>query len=1022
MAKRRIFSTALALVLLLNSLTLSLSPHPAVASPDEAKWSRVSIPTEGKPGDWVLASGSSVSYLTMAIDGTLYCYANPSATEYRLFKSTDDGSGWSYTGEIEDAIVGIAAAPNDASIIYYATTSNVYKSTDAGDSFTTLPANPGGAGSNGVEITSLDVALLDGGTMVGVSTRDTDATEYGGVYTLDESTPGAVWANTNIGDYDVLSVAFSPNFTTDGQLVAVATDEADAIVTSKIGDAGWGDTIGDATIAGVVPVSVAIAFPDDYDIDAASCILFVGIDTGTGNGDVYQVDRVWAPGNSVATDLDIGSAYALNDVDVTTLVVTGNTTDANLLAGAASSAQVYISTDGGTSWTRSSKEPTGESKTYVLMAADFLSSGRAYAATSGTESAFSYTSDGSVTWNQASLIDTEISTIVDVAVSPRYWRDDTLFMLTFDGEHSLWQSLDSGTTWERVFTSTLPNVDTLKLVELSPEYEDSNQVVFLAGVSSGNPTIWKSTDNGQTFTPQNTPLTINTWAVVDDDTLFIGGYDGSNGLVYRTTDSGLSYSTGATAGNKSLSSIALSADYEDDETILVGNTTGEVYWSNDNGTIFEALGQQLALSGGLGEVTVAFDPEFSSNKIVYAASDAEATADNKERIYRFIIGNSNNWESIDGTLPEDAMIEQLVVSADGALYAVNSDADGGMQRSLNPAYPLNPTFETVTRGLDDGITLSGLWTSKNQLWSIDTNNVSLMTYIDSLSRPVVLRSPDNKAPGIDINNVILNWASLKGATEYTWQLDYETNFSTVPEGFEDNTGATSARLSTLELATKYYWRVRATKPVVSPWSAKWSFTTILGGTTVAPELLSPKAGADGELLKPVFQWSAIAGADRYELLVSSDISFIDRSIEKINAQALPATAWQSDISLDYNTTYYWKVRARNPNSYSIWSAVGAFTIQSPPEPSPTPETPAPEPSLQPEPTTDSSPPEPPPEPSPELLPITESPPSEPEPSEAPLIQLNVPNWAIYLVVALLLTLVLLSVTMLALVVTTIRRS
>ena len=58
MAKRRIFSTALALVLLLNSLTLSLSPHPTVASPDEAKWSRVSIPTEGKPGDWVLASGS----------------------------------------------------------------------------------------------------------------------------------------------------------------------------------------------------------------------------------------------------------------------------------------------------------------------------------------------------------------------------------------------------------------------------------------------------------------------------------------------------------------------------------------------------------------------------------------------------------------------------------------------------------------------------------------------------------------------------------------------------------------------------------------------------------------------------------------------------------------------------------------------------------------------------------------------------------------------------------------------------
>ncbi len=69
----------------------------------------------------MLASGSSVQHLTMAIDGTLYCYANPSATSYRLFKSADGGGSWSYTGEVEDTIVDIATAPNDASIVYYAT-------------------------------------------------------------------------------------------------------------------------------------------------------------------------------------------------------------------------------------------------------------------------------------------------------------------------------------------------------------------------------------------------------------------------------------------------------------------------------------------------------------------------------------------------------------------------------------------------------------------------------------------------------------------------------------------------------------------------------------------------------------------------------------------------------------------------------------------------------------------------------------------------------------------------------------
>jgi len=52
------------------------------------------------------------------------------------------------------------------------------------------------------------------------------------------------------------------------------------------------------------------------------------------------------------------------------------------------------------------------------MAPDFTSSGKAYAATSGPNSAFSCTTDGGTTWNQLSLIDTEISNIVDLAPSP----------------------------------------------------------------------------------------------------------------------------------------------------------------------------------------------------------------------------------------------------------------------------------------------------------------------------------------------------------------------------------------------------------------------------------------------------------------------------------------------------------------------------------------------------------------------------------------------------------------------------
>ncbi len=934
-------------LLLLLSLLGSISPlTSAVAAPDEVKWSRLNIPTEGKVGNWVLANGSDVQHLTMAIDGTLYAYAK--GLTYTLYKSTDEGRSWSYIGKVTDTIVDIATAPNDANTIFYATPSNVYKSTDAGSSFTPLPPNPGGAGNNNIEITSIDVAPLGSNNIIAVGTRDIDSPQYGGVYTLDENELLPSWIDTNIGSYDVYAIAFSSNFTTDRQLVAVVTDEKDTFVTTKISDADWSKTVGDARLdkdnsgiptSVVVDNSASIAFPSDYDYNVPSghYVLFVAIDTGSNNGDVYRINGVVAPNSSLAIDLDIGSAYGLDNIDVAALAITDNASSANLLAGTAGSAQIYFSTDGGSNWAGSTKEPTGDSKTYVLMAADFADSGRAYAATSGTESAFSYSTDGGVTWNQLSLIDTKISKngIIDLALSPNYSQDNTLFMLTLGSEHSLWRSLNGGARWERVFTSTLADVGSINLVELSPQYGNDSQVVFLAGISNSNPAIWKSTDDGQNFIRQSAPFPIDIWAVVNDNTLFVGSFDAINdlGLVYHTTDSGLTYSTPAVAGSQFLNSIALSPNYEQDKTILVGNSNGWVLLSEDNGTTFEPLPPDATTPPLTGSIVVAFDPDYSHNDTVYAASNTEATTEDKERIYRFIIGKSTEWQSIDNTLPisatAGAVINQLVVSAEGTLYATNSqpvdaaNKEGGMERCLNSSYSLGPTFETVTRGLDDGTKLTGLWLSGNKLWSVDTTNTRLMTFTDSLAVPVTLTSPPDQTPGIDTRNVNLEWKTVSGATNYEWHLDYDTDFSSIL--FEGSTKASSVRLpEQLKLATTYFWQVRVTEPLISPWSATGSFTTSLGSSVIAPSLRSPGAGAKSIELRPIFQWSAIADAESYELLVATNISFNNPIIKR----ALPTTAWQSDISLDYNTTHYWKVRGISSSSYSAWSAVSAFITRS----------------------------------------------------------------------------------------------
>jgi hypothetical protein len=80
-------------------------------------------------------------------------------------------------------------------------------------------------------------------------------------------------------------------------------------------------------------------------------------------------------------------------------------------------------------------------------------------------------------------------------------------------------------------------------------------------------------------------------------------------------------------------------------------------------------------------------------------------------------------------------------------------------------------------------------------------------------------------------------------------------------------------------------------------------------------------------------------------VVSTETALDNPTILRAGAYALPTTAWQCNIELDYNTTYYWKVRAVSSGTYSAWSAVSAFTTESlplpqstpPPEPPPAPE-------------------------------------------------------------------------------------
>jgi hypothetical protein len=111
------------------------------------------------------------------------------------------------------------------------------------------------------------------------------------------------------------------------------------------------------------------------------------------------------------------------------------------------------------------------------------------------------------------------------------------------------------------------------------------------------------------------------------------------------------------------------------------------------------------------------------------------------------------------------------------------------------------------------------------------------------------------------------------------------------------------------------WRFRASEPVLSPWSNKWSFTTRLATQEATIVLENPLPGASGVPASPVFQWAAVSGAQRYELIVSADSRFASPVVTRVDDFALLSTA------------YYWKVRALGAG------AASAFTTQREPAPS-----------------------------------------------------------------------------------------
>ncbi|HBQ59001.1 MAG TPA: hypothetical protein DD671_05090, partial [Balneolaceae bacterium] len=88
----------------------------------------------------------------------------------------------------------------------------------------------------------------------------------------------------------------------------------------------------------------------------------------------------------------------------------------------------------------------------------------------------------------------------------------------------------------------------------------------------------------------------------------------------------------------------------------------------------------------------------------------------------------------------------------------------------------------------------------------------------------------------------------------------------------------------------------------------------------APTLQAPSDGSADTDTTLSLEWAEVTEADEYQVQVSKDQNFSTLWLNQITTQTL-----QELSTLDFSTTYYWRVRSLNAGGESNWSSTYSFT-------------------------------------------------------------------------------------------------
>nr|BEL01333.1 hypothetical protein DMOBY_11860 [Dehalococcoides mccartyi] len=973
-------------VVLTAAMVLSMF---AVATPVAAAnqdWSKISLPGSGATGGYVVSATDVrfdlIGQLEWNADKTAVYATAVYDDTMCIFKSTDAGRTWKMvfedgeTADLTDSYGGtayifdICASSVNANEVYFTDGSEIYTTKDGGVTWNKLSNVYIWAADNdwlnqptGLIVT-LDVGYAGANKYVFTGTATFGGTGVNGVYMCQETAFGMPWSDLSIAtqghnwttfvdpnyvpECSVWDVVVDPtDFATKQGVIAVAEDNAGKTwITAKYFGNQWNQPAtckdaevmqgNDTSISGVYHAELWLPSDFSSSLTSGKFQAWLALATMSDQGDVY----LWY-GNSTKT-IDLNVSGLDTETEVSDIDGAGGVGTAKLIIGGylnsiAYGPNTWYSADGLT-FTKTSKAPTGDDSWYdedvtVLALADFATSGKALAGTGGWDCGVSYTADFGKTWNQISMLRQAINEVANIA--------GNLFVVTYDYvEQSVWRL--SGGVYERVFSTSM--VDEVGDIDVA--VSPAGDAVFVADL--GGTLIWRSLDNGQTFTAQVSDITtaagssINSWFVSNANTLLVGG----DNVVYQTSTNGvLWFARPCVIGT--ITSFAVSTD---GSVLVAGGSNGSISRSTDGGVTWSAA-SAVAVSG-----TSLVTFQNGSNSVVYLTG-------NSGGVFKYdFAATTPAWSALGATAPVQAFdndAASAVVNGVGIFSGIASGGnvlyvlDGNVAADPAVTPPVvgdglsrftmvgNNSYagSIATPGTAVGTKLIGVAApGANMLYGIF--GAELYVYTDKMAVPVANVQATSTVDSIkvtwdalvvDNSNVTVKYFVVVTAETTAYKVAYtvpviatelnqKNGITTLSATFKDGVSG-----FVIDTDTVYQVSVWAVSPVMS----------FVGTASVStqPEKLTynfnlmPTNGAINIPIKPVFAWDSVSTAVSYDLILSTDPTFADAT-KVLATKNLTTNYWAYDGTLTNSTSYYWKVRVNTANSTSEWFPAVFTTVKA----------------------------------------------------------------------------------------------